>query len=1606
MIANQNYSSRCLLALLLVLCPMIIFSQGSLRAGFTASVRNELPAFPRTGCAPLFVSFTDQSTGNPTQWHWDFGNGIVSTQANPSTTYFTPGNYTIRLIVRNAQGADSLVRVDHIRVSPTPEPGFSSDLREGCAPFRVSFTDTSRFAGANATYQWDFGDGILSNDRSPVHVYQVAGTYTVSLKLTSELGCTKTISRTAYVQVKAPPRAQFTNSNPVACRLPFSVQFTNTSTGSGNTYQWSFGNGAVSAAVSPQQVFTTAGNFTVSLIATGYNGCRDTLVRPNLVQTGAQTLFTVPATICAGADLSLQNQTLPAPVSQVWYFGDGTTATAFNPAKTYAAPGTFTIKLVSRFAACSDSFSRTVTVNPAPEVDFQANRLSACLTPAPFAFTPVATGASAYSWDFGDGSRATTMQASHSYTSFGTYTVTLAAVNAFGCTDTMRKTAYIRVERPQITLDGVPASGCLPLRVRPVATVQGTDPVTTYSWNIGGVSYSQENPEAIFTQAGSYGVSLTVTTAGGCSNTVSLPDGARALTRPVASFTWTPSDVCLSDAVQFTNTSTGTQTGQQWLFGDGGTSFVQHPTYRYTDTGRFSVTLIAANETCRDTIRQERIIRVRPPVARFSEVINCTDKFRKTFTDSSIGASTWAWEFGDGSTSAAQHPTHLYRDTGTYTVRLLVSDGSCQHRMEKRIRVINTEANFQLNANPVCAGTPVRLSTPTIRASQIARWAWDFGNGTADSTASVVLVTYPDAGARTLSLTITDRNGCTDTKTRNLQVNGPKARFTVAQSPVCFIRNVGARVSFDDQSTSDGSNSIVRRIWTLGDGRIDSSGMMPMVHHYQAGGTFTVRLTVRDAAGCVSTLTRTGAVNVIRATASFTTADTTTCAGRNVTFRNSSGGVAPLQFSWNFGDGNASSLRDPVNRYSADGSYTVTLAVSDNNGCRDTLVRNQYIRVIKPVARFELSDTLASCPPLLVRFTNHSQNQVGVSWSFGNGNSSAASSPAHMYNTPGIFYPRLIVQGAGGCADTLVRRVEVRGPSGSLSYTPVGICAPVTVNLTAHTRNRDSIIWDFGNGYTHLGVDSVIRHIYNDTGAFVPRMILTDRNGCSVSYIGRDTIRSYGISVQAAGPQRAFCDSATVSFTASATGNDAVAGWLWNFGNGQTSTQPHPVRFFGQPGTYPVSVRVRSVRGCSQEMMLPAVLVHAAPKATVSLPEFACAPANLQIQGALQRPAAGNLQWSWDFGNGQTASGQSVPQQYYATPGTYYVTLVVRDETGCSDSVRKVFYVYGRPQVTAGADLEICQGASANLQAQGAATYSWSGPALSCTSCPTPQAQPAQTAVYFVTGTSAQGCQGTDTVRIRVRQPFALGSLRDTAFCAGGSTLLRANGGDIFSWSPSAGLEHPDRAITRARPETTTTYTLTARDSAGCFTRTARVTVSVFQQPRAEVGPDLTLRAGDTASLRGSYSSDVNNWRWTPSAGLSCSNCPAPVVTARQSTRYQVRASNPGGCSTTDEVTVTVLCNGGNLFLPNTFSPNGDGMNDVFFARGTGIAHIRALRIYNRWGELVYERLNFKANDPQSGWDGQLRGRPASSDVYIYAAEVVCSNNQILPVKGDITLLR
>jgi len=1574
-----------------------------------AQLRADFSSDTNAGCAPLVVNFKDSSNGNPSSWFWDLGNGTVSNLQNPSDTYFDPGTYTIKLIIKNSFGIDSIIKTKYITVYSSPVVNFTGNPLSGCFPLNTQFTDQSIAGSGSITkWEWDFGDGNSSNLQNPAHIYTAVGNFNISARATNSFGCISSKTKAAFIQIGTGAKAQFSNSIPNSCNAPVTINF-NSSGSLGSAYEWIFGDGTTSTSANPSHTYTSSGSFSVMLIVKNSSGCSDTLLKPNLITIGnTKADFSIPATVCQEASFNATNTSTPPAGSSFWDFGDGTFSDSLNPSKIYANAGNYVIKMVANFGACKDSASNFIQVISKPIVNFSATPTVSCTAPLTVNFTNTSSGGVSYFWDFGDGNTSNIENASHIYLTEGTYTVKLVVINASGCKDSIVKSNLINIKKPVISIDNLPDQGCGPLQHTFTASVNSVDSISNYFWNFGdGSSSASISPTHVYNAPGHYTITLTFRTSGGCTDSVKAVDGIVVGSKSKAGFSANPLTSCATQNITFTDLSTGNPNQWIWFFGDGSSSGSQNPQHQYNDTGYFSVTLIALNNGCADTVTVPDYIYIKPPIARFSYSKTCELPKHVVFTDQSIGADSWNWNFGDGNSSSIQNPVHDFTSPGNYSVALTVTNSStgCSFTVKNNIQLINEVADFISSDSIVCKNSPVTFTASNSNAANISSYTWRFGDGVSisDSTNSITHI-YTKPSDYNVTLILKDINGCIDsiTKSLSIQVNGPTSSFRSAIAGAC----TNATVNFIDSSYSDGIHPIQQWKWNWGDGSSQNFTAPPFTHTYGLPGNYSVLLQVTDSKGCTDSILKPNAVTISKPEAVFS-ADTLFCTFQAVNFYNSSTGPG-LVYSWDFGDGNTSNLQNPVHLYTAEGTYSVTLNIKDIYGCTGSVSKNNYVKIANPKADFKLSDSIGSCPPLVINFTNTSTGYSNAIWDFGDGNTSSAVNPSHFYSTAGIFNVTLTISIGGGCITKKTKQIKITGPTGSFSYLNNMGCDPLETQFKANTGKNISFIWDFSDGTTVPTSDSVISHVYTTPGAYLPKMILVDTSGCRVPITGTDTIKVFGIAASFNHSDSMLCDSGTVQFTNTSTSNDLIVNYLWNFGDGTTSATANPLHGYNQPGTYNTSLAVTTQKGCKDTVdNLTSIRINPSPKISIQGNASACVPAVLNFSGIISNPDTSTISWKWDFANGNISTQQNPAAQNYSSAGTFTIKAIASSTNGCTDTVSKIIDIYPLPSLTTSADEAVCAGASASLKVSGAQSYFWSPAAyLSCSNCASPISQPDVSIKYFVKGTSDKGCISTDSVYISVKLPFKLSVSKGESLCLGKSVQLNASGTDQYIWTPSSGLNNPSISSPSASPANSTTYQVIGSDSKGCFKDTGYVSIKVFPMPVVNAGKDKTINVGQQVEIIPEISNDVTIVLWTPSTGIISDNTPGITVKPSQSVEYTIQVKNVAGCTAQDKISVFVLCNDANIFVPNTFSPNGDGANDIFYPRGSGVFKIKNIKVFNRWGEVVFEKSNFNANDASAGWDGTYKGAKLPPDVFVYMLDVICENNTNLIFKGNIALIK
>ena len=1599
--------------ILVLLVALHVTAKAQLQAEFTSSVSR--------GCTPVLVTFRDLSTGKPVSWLWDLGNGTTSTQRNPSTAYFTPGSYTVTLTVIDSSGATSTVtKASFIQVYAQPAIDFEFSPSTGCVPLSVNFADKSTAGSGTITnWSWDFGDGTIDSVQNPTHIYTLPANFGVTLVVTNSFGCTQSLLKPAAVNVSDTVTADFSYTYSNICNPPATFQFTNRSQ-NGSTFQWFFGDGNQSRQRNPSHSYKT-GTYDITLITTNNAGCTDTAVKSIAVGNYVAD-FTVPPSGCINGTVMMEDASLPIPIRSTWVFDDSTSDSGLTAFHTFSKAGKHKIIHRIDFGDCRDSVIKTIDIVDRPTASFNSSSLrSACLPPLAVQFNNNSTGANAYLWDFGDSTTTSTnTNPSHTYNKQGVFSVTLIAYNgAGGCSDTAIQTDYIKILPPIITgFLNFPYTACLNADVPFTALIDSTEPIKSFLWNFGdGTTSTLRAPTHKYANVGFYDVTLTVTSVSGCTNTFTLDKAVQVSRKPKAKFSATPRDACASEYIQFTDLSTGSIDAWQWHFGDGIIGFEQNPQHKYIDSGYFDVTLLASNNGCADSFTIRKYIHISSPVAQFIISSNCNDRFTKTFNDRSVAPLTWAWDFGDGTTAiGSKKQTHTYDSLGVYYATLIVTNNTaCADTITYAVYVLDENPQFTakaLNSN-FCKYDSIQFTASNYNPVYIKKLLWDFGDGNTFVDSSYNLQTthvYGQAGAYNPKLITTDLNSCHDTVDYKTAFNiyGPTALFG-SMGGTCQ----DSIMRFTDSTITDGLHPITKWIWNYGDGKSDTLSASPFTHVYDTTGAYDVTLTVFDANNCSDSIYKVDAVTITKPLANFSIFDSLSCTASDVSFVNLSSGLN-LLYLWNFGDGNSSKLDTPTHAYSSEGVYTVGLTVTDTFGCRNTMVQSNLITVTDPVASFApVYDTTVTCPPLVVQFQNYSRNYTSVLWDFGDGNISDEINPTHSYTIPGLYNITLTVQGYGDCsADTIKQIANLKGPYGTFTFSPLSSCFPQTVSFEANTQNTKFYIWDFNDGTTQTTSSNTVSYQYKEPGSYVPKLIVQDAAGCQVPLLSTDTLKIAGVDPNFTTDVSIGCDSSLVTFTDSSivASFDGVVTRVWDFGDGVTSSDINPLHYYKASGTYDVTLSMQTDSGCARKYNLPVtVQVNRSPKLQATIPDSVCVNSLLNFAVTDTAKINDPLQWLWNFGNSDTSSLQNSTYTYTVS-GTYNVSVVSTSSNGCADTVQQAVTILALPPVDAGIDSALCLNQSITLQAAGASAFVWqNSTSLSCTNCTSPVAKPDSTTIYFVTGTDNYGCQATDSVLVKVIQPTVLNFVSSDTMCLGSSLRLNVTGADQYTWQPTTGLDNPSIGSPLATPATLgiNTYTVTGTDYKQCFADTGTISLLVAPLPAFNIADSaITINVGSSYKIQTTSSPDVVSWLWLPPYGLSCDNCAEPVAQPKSNITYNGKAITQFGCTASDNIHFEVVCNNSNVFIPNTFSPNNDSRNDYFYPQGKGLFTIKSLRIFNRWGVLVFAKTNFTANNAADGWDGKYNGNDQPSDVYVYVCDVLCDNGTVLSYKGNVTLIR
>ncbi len=1272
-------------------------------------------ADPITGCAPLEVEFTSTGSPNAIVWFWEFEGGTPATSGaeDPVVNYSAPGIYDVKLTVSNPAGDNSKTIADYIFVGTIPTPGFSSAVNVDTVTF-VNQSDNSQGIGP-MTFLWDFGDGDTSTLENPTHVYATNGMFNVTLEATNDCG-TATVNH--EVVIETPPSAGFSAPVTVGCP-PFSVTFENLSSSNTTSYEWDFpgGDPDSSTVEEPTVIYNTPGTYDVTLIAFNTAGS-DTVTFTDYITVNPLPSPSFTSDI-NGLTVDFTNSSTEA-TSYIWNFGDSNTSTDVDPSHTYADDGTYEVVLSAINNCDTVTSTQTIVVVTAPVAAFSSNVTTGCAPLTVEFINQSSANAVDYDWDFpgGDPSSSTDENPTVVYNSAGTYTVTLTVTNSVG-SNSVTVTNYIIV-------DTVPVAGYTSTSNGLTVDFDNTSTnATSYSWDFGdGNTSTEEDPSHTYDDDGTYAVELTATNDCG---SVTTTETVVVVTVPTAGFSANSSTGCSPLTVQFSNQSSVNATDFDWDFpgGDPASSTDENPTVVYNDPGTYDVTLIVSNAAGSDTVTMIGYVVVNT-VPDPSYTVS-TNVFVATFTNTTIGATSYSWDFGDGESSTETNPVHEYGGDGTYTVVLTATNdcGTMTYTSEVVVTSL-PQAGFTTAQTVGCSSFTVEFEDQS--SSNTTSWEWEFpGGDPSSSTDQNPTVVYDNVGTYTVTLTASNSLG-ENTVTQTDYI-------TVITTPTPSFTSVNNLLTVNFTNTTTGATSYS---WDFGDGNT-SSDENP-THTYDDDGTYEVELTATN--DCGSTTTTETVVVVSMPTAGFSANENNGCAPFTVEFANQSSANATsydwdfpggnpststdenptvtynaagtydvtliasnaagndtvtimdyvvvgdvpntsftadvngftvqfmntstnppnsgnATFEWDFGDGNMSTEENPEHTYDEDGTYEVTLIVT--NDCGSKTINGQFTVVSLPTAGFSAEQT-TGCEPFEVHFSNESTtNAESFEWEFPGGMPATSSdeNPVIIYNTPGIYDVTLTVSNAAGDdTETLVGFITVEVlPSPGFGFTVNGSQA----GFTNESTNTTSVSWDFGDNETSTENDPV--HTYMEDGAYTVTLIAT--NDCG----SVETTQIVVIATE--GPIAAFttesnegCLPFEVTFVNLSSGNTESFLWTFEGGDPATSTEENPIVNYNAVGSFNVVLIAFNGLGSDTFSIDDYIIVETTP-----VPSFSADDDMGTV--TFTNNSTNATSFEWDFGDGESSTEEN-PVHTYAASGEYEVTLTATNDCGFSANTQTI----------------------------------------------------------------------------------------------------------------------------------------------------------------------------------------------------------------------------------------------------------------------------------------------------------------------------------------------
>lgn len=752
------------------------------------------------------------------------------------------------------------------------------------------------------------------------------------------------------------------------------------------------------------------------------------------------------------------------------------------------------------------------------------------------------------------------------------------------------------------------------------------------------------------------------------------------------------------------------------------------------------------------------------------------------FFDLSTGpVTTYLWDFGDGSISELKDPSHIFYEDGSYEVSLSVaSDAGCGSVYKDVVRVLPVPTIFSIiSPEERCGPGDVQFGAVVGGGTPPYTYLWDFGNGIT-STSPSPIITFSSPGTYTVSLYLSDSNGCGTDAERSIEIlNKPVADFIVWNT--CELDKYGNKNPVEPFNTSSGS--IVSVLWDFGDS--STSTLFNPSHIYGNSGDYVITLTVYEESGCVDSITHPVRIYPTPVALSLSANPQQLCGEGSSEFTlEYIGGTSPFNHYWDFGSGSfVSGTSSAVHTFSSAGAYDIRARAVDTNGCmaEEFLSFNVFSNPQVSLSTNPSSICLGEDTTIV---GSYSASITYSSISTGDGNLFPVSSTNYTYSSSSTWVVSFIAFDNNGCYSEVTSTVWVK-PSPSASFSSSApVCYGSSILFTNLSTGADFYQWNFGDGGDSTEKDP--SHFYINPGEYTVLLNAYNSFGCYDSFSMPVTVNDSPIAdFDLTGN---LCEDATLSTTNKSTGADT---YLWSFGDGTTSTDFQPTIIYGNPGSYLLSLTASiSSTGC-YDTHQEGIDITAPPQVILGNDKIVSRGGQTTIGGSVSSGVPPYIYFWEENPIRNYISSITEPYPIVSIPSsapleiiTY--TLSVTDSKGCFDPFisrdSMAVSITDALAVSAGADRTICEGESVEIGflAGGGIppyTYSWtpteglSNPFTSPTT-----ASPSSTITYTLTVTDSAPNTVSDSVTIYVHpNPLTLFIIPDEQdMCGTGSVGFSA----------------------------------------------------------------------------------------------------------------------------------------------------------------------------------------------------------------------------------------